>query len=138
LELPNGIALSPDEKYLYVAENKCNGDVGMRFDLPKLWMRYQLDENGSVVSREEFILAADSIPPRSPDGMKVDNVGNLYCTGPGGLHIYSAQGDAIAFLRFPIPPTNCAFGGKKGNILYVTARNAVYRLALKTKLKKQD
>jgi len=135
LELPNGIALSPDEKFLYVAENKCNEDVGRRFDMPKLWMRYTLDKNGLALSREEFIIAADSIPARSPDGMKVDNLGNLYCTGPGGLHIYNEKGVAIAFVRFQIPPTNCAFGGKNGNILYITARNAVYSLELKTKLK---
>ncbi len=135
LELPNGIALSPDEKYLYVAENKCNGDVSNRFDMPMLWMRYRLDDSLRVIKREEFIFAADSMPLRSPDGMEVDNLGNLYCTGPGGLSVYNSQGKPVAFLNFQIPPTNCAFGGKNGNILYITARNAVYKLTFPTKLK---
>ena len=128
LELPNGIALSPDEKYLYVAENRCDGDVSKRFEMPQLWMRYELDEHLRVVAREEFIYACDSIPARSPDGMKVDHRGNLYCTGPGGLFVYNSQGNPVAFLKLCIPPTNCAFGGKNQDILYITAKNAVYKV----------
>ncbi|MCK4745712.1 MAG: SMP-30/gluconolactonase/LRE family protein, partial [Bacteroidales bacterium] len=124
LELPNGIALSPDEKQLYVAENRCNGDVSKRFDMPQLWMRYELDEKLRVVNREEFIFASDSIPPRSPDGMKVDHRGNLFCTGPGGLFVYNPEGEPIAFLKLRIPPSNCTFGGANQNILYITAKNA--------------
>jgi len=128
LELPNGIALSPNEKYLYVAENRCNGAVSNRFDMPQLWMRYELDKELQVKKRETFIMAADSIPASSPDGMKADHRGNLYCTGPGGLFVYNSEGTPVAFLKLRIPTTNCAFGGKNQDILYITAKKAVYKV----------
>lgn len=128
LELPNGIVFSPDERFLYVAENKCGGSVSNRFDMPQLWMRYELDTNLKVVNREEFIIATDSIPPRSPDGLKTDRFGNLYCTGPGGLFIYNSDGEPVAFLKTKVPPSNCAFGGANGDILFITAKNSIYRV----------
>ena len=77
---PNGIALSPDESTLYVA----NSDQD-----PKVWMAYDLDESGASNARV-FYDVTDQTAPGAPDGMKVDTAGNIFATGPGGVWVFHA------------------------------------------------
>ncbi len=79
LSWPNGIALSPDEKYLYVANFEQEANPGKKV----FWMRYTLDDSGSVVDREVFFKAEDLSQPGGPDGMKVDQQGQPVCHRSG-------------------------------------------------------
>ena len=69
--------------------------------------------------------------PGNPDGMKVDEKGNLYSTGAGGIWVISPQGKHLGTLVFPEQPANLAFGDAEGRTLYVTARSSLYRIRLK-------
>jgi gluconolactonase len=66
-----------------------------------------------------------------PDGVKVDTEGNVYCTGPGGIWIFSVDGAHIETIEFPELPANCCFGDQNGKMLYVTARTGLYRIRVK-------
>jgi gluconolactonase len=120
LTRPNGIALSPDEKTLYVA----NSDEKHRF-----WMRYDLAADGSVSNGRVFADVSAEKEAGLPDGMKVDSQGNLFATGPGGLWIFSADGKHLATIKPPEQPANCAWGDD-GKSLYMTARTGLYRIKL--------
>jgi gluconolactonase len=128
---PNGIALSQDEKYLYVGNNEPADNLGNIESGKKSWFRYELNEDLTVKEKLEFIEAPDFNIPGSPDGMKIDVKGNFYCTGPGGLLIYDATGKYLGVISFPELPTNCAFGGKNNKTLFITARKQVFKIDLK-------
>jgi gluconolactonase len=128
LSWPNGIALSPDDRYLYVANLEVltvNGEDEYQVH----WMRYSLDEQGEVIEKTIFFTALDTSLPGGPDGMKVDQLGNLFVTGPGGILVVDTAGVHLGTIRIPIPATNLAFGPKE-NELFITARSTVYRLQL--------
>lgn len=128
LSWPNGIALSPDEKYLYVANMEIIQVEGEeQHDV--YWMRYTLNENGRVVDRQIFFRAPDASLPGGPDGMKVDQNGNLFVTGPGGILVLDSTGNYLGTISLPIPATNLAFGPAEREI-FVTARSEVYRITL--------
>jgi len=120
LNRPNGIALSPDEKTLYVA----NSDEKHRF-----WMRYDLAADGTVSNGRVFADVSAEKEEGLPDGMKVDSLGNLFATGPGGLWIFSSDGKHLATIKPPEQPANCAWGDD-GKSLYMTARTGLYRIKL--------
>jgi gluconolactonase len=67
------------------------------------------------------------------DGLKVDEAGNLYVCGPGGLWVLSPEGEHLATVRLPEEPHNLAWGGEDGRDLYITALTSVYRLRLALK-----
>lgn len=126
LSWPNGIALSPDEKYLYVAnmeEERVKGEDQYHV----FWMRYALDNTGQVTERKVFYTARDTSLPGGPDGMKVDRRGNLFLTGPGGILVVDPSGEHLGTIGLPIPASNLAFGPKEKE-LFVTARTTVVRI----------
>ncbi|KPK85997.1 MAG: hypothetical protein AMS27_06045 [Bacteroides sp. SM23_62_1] len=125
---PNGIALSPDEKYLYVGNSQYSSGTDQNNDEINSWYRYALNDDLSIIERIEFCRAPDSTVSGNPDGMKVDVNGNLYCTGPGGLLIFNAEGKYLGIIVLPALPTNCAFGGEDGKSLFITARQQVYKV----------
>ncbi|MCK4881071.1 MAG: SMP-30/gluconolactonase/LRE family protein [Bacteroidales bacterium] len=128
LSWPNGIALSPDERYLYVANMEIIPENGEdQYDL--FWMRYTLNENGEVVDKRVFFRATDMSLPGGPDGMKVDQKGNLFVTGPGGILVLDSAGVHLGTISLPIPATNLAFGPREREI-FVTARSTVYRVTM--------
>jgi gluconolactonase len=128
LSWPNGIALSPDERYLYVANMEIiQGDEEDQYDV--FWMRYTLSENGEVTDKNVFFRATDTTLPGGPDGMKVDRNGNLFVTGPGGILVVDSTGTHLGTISLPIPATNLAFGPREKE-LFVTARSTVYRIKM--------
>ena len=128
LSWPNGIALSPDERYLYVANMEILQENGEeKYDV--FWMRYSLNANGEPVDRKIFYRATDTKLPGGPDGMKVDRNGNLFVTGPGGILVLDSTGTHLGTMSIPIPATNLAFGPRERD-LYVTARSTVYRISM--------
>jgi gluconolactonase len=131
---PNGLAFSPDEKYLYVA----NSDPRR-----KLWMRYEVKADGTLGAGTVFYDVTRETADGLPDGLKVDKQGNLYCTGPGGVWIFSSQGKYLGRIQPPEIPANCAWGKQtqggssaalspreEAKTLYLTARKGVYRIQL--------
>lgn len=130
IDRPNGLLVSPDNKYLYVADNNNNTTGGSR----KL-LRFDLRQDGSVDAATRRVIF-DWKSGRGPDGLDVDRAGNLYVAGGrnnpnanetatefrGGIYVLSPEGKQLEFI--PIPDdevTNCAFGGAKGDTLFITA-----------------
>ncbi|MDX1430911.1 MAG: SMP-30/gluconolactonase/LRE family protein [Gammaproteobacteria bacterium] len=118
---PNGIALSPDEKYLYVA----NWD-----ERRKVVMRYALSADGMLSDGRVFFDMTAAPGEDALDGIKVDTNGNLYVSGPGGLWIISAEGRHLGTIVPPMHPHNLAWGDEDGRTLYMTARSGLYRMKL--------
>jgi len=129
LSWPNGIALSPDEKYLYVANFEITLVEGEE-QYQVFWMRYTLNEQGRVMDRTLFFTATDTSLPGGPDGMKVDKNGNLFLTGPGGILVVDPEGTHLGTIAIPIPATNLSFGPNEKE-LFITARSTLYRMVLK-------
>jgi gluconolactonase len=115
---PNGLAFSPDEKTLYVA----NSDENYR-----MWMRFDVNDDGTV--RNGRVFADVSAEPEEglPDGMKIDTLGNIWTTGPGGIWVLTPQGKHIGTIKPPEQPANCAWG-EDGKTLFITANTGLYRL----------
>jgi gluconolactonase len=121
LTFPNGIALSPDERTLYVA----NSD-------PKqpIWMRYTLDASGNVTDKRVFADASDLRNPPSPglpDGMAVAANGYLFATAPGGVLIFTPDGKRLGRIETGTAIANCAFGDD-GRTLYMTSHKMLARV----------
>ncbi|HEY1472398.1 MAG TPA: SMP-30/gluconolactonase/LRE family protein [Candidatus Acidoferrum sp.] len=123
LPRPNGIVFSPDEKYLYVSNSEPQ----------KTWMRYHVNADGTLANGELFYDATSDLRPGSPDGIKVDERGNLYGSGPGGVWIFSPAGKHIATILMPEKVANLNWGGKDSKTLFITASSSVYRIELKVK-----
>lgn len=123
---PNGIAFSPDEKKLYVASSDPDKAI---------WMVYDVKADGTIANGKVFFDAtawAKEKKPGLPDGMKVDKDGNLFATGPGGLHVFASDGTLLGTFDTGVPTANCNFGDD-GSTLYITANTALLRVKLNTK-----
>jgi gluconolactonase len=118
---PNGIAFSPDEKYLYV------GDWDEK---KKVVMRYEVQPDGSLKNGKLFFDMTSAPGEDALDGMKVDKDGNLYVSGPGGLWILSPEGKHLGTIIGPKHPHNFAWGDADGKTLYLCARSGLYRMRL--------
>lgn len=118
---PNGLAFSPDEKYLYVD----NWDTKK-----KVVMKYEVKPDGSLANGTVFFDMGNAPGEEALDGLKVDQKGNLYVSGPGGLWILSAEGKHLGTIKAPRLPANFAWGDADGQTLYMTARTGLYRMRL--------
>jgi gluconolactonase len=121
LKGPNGIAFSPDEKYLYVG----NWDPEK-----KIVMRYEVNRDATLSNGKVFFDMTSAPGQDAIDGIKVDQQGNLYVSGPGGLWILSPAGKHLGTIKAPKHPHNLAWGGEDGKTLYLTAQNVLYRMPL--------
>ncbi len=127
LTRPNGIAFSPDQKTLYVS----NSD-----EQRKVWMAYDVADNGTVSNGRVFFDVTTEKEHGLPDGMKVDERGNIYATGPGGVWVFSPAGEHLGTIKTPETPANCNWGDD-GKSLYITARTGLYRIKLAVAGEKQ-
>lgn len=112
---PNGIALSPDQKILYV-DDTSNGEL----------RAYTLAADGKPGAMVKIATTSSS-----PDGMAVDDQGNLFVATSAGVEAYAADGTLWGAITVPEQPANCAFGDADRKTLYITARTSVYRVQLK-------
>ncbi len=119
-EYPNGLALSPDERTLYVANTRSS----------KYVHRIDLDAAGNMTGRGIFADANGS-EPGIPDGLKVDSLGRVYCTAPGGIAVWNPDGTRVGVIKFPEQSVNFAFGGPDMRTLFCCAHTSVYTLRLK-------
>jgi gluconolactonase len=118
-EYPNGLAFSPDERTLYVANTRWTQYIH----------RFELDATGKVLRRSIFAeMASDNDKNGVPDGMKVDVEGRLYCTGPGGTWVFAPDGKRLGIIHTPEVPANICFGGPDLHTLFLTARTSIYAL----------
>jgi gluconolactonase len=122
LEGPNGLAFSPDERWLYVG----NWDP-----VAKVIKRYEVLPDGRVGDASIFYDMTDAPGDDALDGLKVDVQGNVYACGPGGLWILSPDGERLATIGLPEEPHNLAWGDEDARTLYLTALTSIYRLRLR-------
>ena len=122
LKGPNGIAFSPDEKFLYVG----NWDPAA-----KTVTRYPVRIDGALGAGVTFIDLTQEVPGEEAlDGIKVDTDGNLFLSAPGGVWVFSADGTHLGTISAPHPVHNFAWGGADGKTLYLCARSVLYRMPL--------
>jgi gluconolactonase len=119
---PNGIAFSPDERFLYVG----NWDPRR-----KQVLRFPVRADGNVGSPSVFADMTAELPgDEALDGIKIDVQGNVYVAAPDGLRIYAPDGRHLGTLTAPRPIHNIAWGGEDGRTLYLCARDRLYRIDL--------
>ena len=123
---PNGIGLSPDNKTLYVANSdpeKAN------------WMSFPVKEDGTLGEGKQFFDSTDMVKakkPGLPDGLKVDQQGNIWATGPNGVFVFDAMGKHLGSIITNDKTANCGFGDD-GSTLYITANDKLIRIKTKVK-----
>lgn len=125
LTFPNGIALSPDEKTLYVAVSDP--------EKAQYWA-YDVQADGTIANGRVLFDATAFVPTKKglPDGLKVDRNGILFATGPGGVLILSPEGKHLGTIDTGEPTANCGWGGD-GTTLYITANHTLCRIKTLTK-----
>ncbi|HRI65509.1 MAG TPA: SMP-30/gluconolactonase/LRE family protein [Polyangium sp.] len=114
LDRPNGIALSPDQKTLYV-DDTTTGDI----------RSYVLAADGTAGAMAKLVTTGGN-----PDGMAVDDQGNLFVSAMAGVEVYDSEGNLWGTITVPEQPANCAFGDGDRKTLYITARTSLYRVKL--------
>jgi gluconolactonase len=124
LNAPNGIGLSPDGKTLYVANAE---------RVRPIWMAYPVRADGSIGEGRQFAEASAWVKDGTgvPDGLKVDINGNLFATGPGGVHVFAPDGTRLGRIETGVPTGNLAWG-EDGSVLYIAANHDILRLRTKT------
>jgi gluconolactonase len=125
LTRPNGLAFSPDEKTLYIAVSDPDKAV---------WMAYDVKPDGTLGKGRVFFDSTSLVKGRKglPDGMKVDEKGNLFATGPGGIFIFSPDGKHLGTINTGQATANCAWG-EDGSVLYICADMYIARLKTSTR-----
>ena len=117
---PNGLAFSPDEKVIYIADSSNRRHV----------RAFEVDSDGNLGHGSVFAEIHSELPG-NPDGMKVDVEGNLYVAAAGGVWVFSAQGEHLGVISTPETPANLAWGGKDWRNLFITAGTSLYRAKMK-------
>jgi gluconolactonase len=118
---PNGLAFSPDEKYFYVDNWE---------DKRKIILRYEVNPDGTLSNGNVFFDMTSAEGEDALDGMKIDQKGNLYVSGPGGLWIISPEGKHLGTIVPPEHPHNFNWGDDDARTLYLCARTGLYRIRL--------
>jgi len=127
LTRPNGIAFSPDQKTLY---------IGNTDEKNKIWMAYDVADNGTVSNGRVFFDVNSEKEEGMPDGLKIDEKGNMWASGPGGIWVFSPAGKHLGTIKMPEVPANCNWGDDWKS-LYITARTGLYRIKLSVAGEKQ-
>ena len=115
--VPNGLAFSPDESLLYIADTERNH------------IRV-FDVNAQGGAENGRIFAEIPGEPLAPDGIKVDSEGNIYSTGNGGVWVFNPEGRRLGIITVPELPANLSWGDGDWKTLYITARSSLYRVRL--------
>jgi gluconolactonase len=124
LSAPNGIAFSPDEKILYVAQSDPNAPI---------WMAFDVQDDGNITNGRVLMDGTELLKKSKglPDGLKVDKQGNLFATGPGGVLVMTPEGKHLGTISTGELISNCGFGND-GQTLYMTSDMYLCRIRLST------
>lgn len=114
---PNGLAFSPDEKKLYIDDSSKRRHIRV----------FDVGDDGSL-SNGRIFHDMNVAEPGSPDGMKVDMSGHIYCTGAGGVWVFDDKGNHLGTVVTPEKPANCAWGDDDWKSLYITACTSIYKI----------
>lgn len=117
---PNGLAFSPDEAILYVADSAFSHDP----DAPRVIRAYKVGDDGSLSGGEVFCEVSVGLP----DGLRIDTDGNVWTSAGPGIEVWSPGGDLLGRINFPNDVANLTFGGPKRNRLFITCTYEVYAL----------
>ena len=122
---PNGLAFSPDERRLYIAQSDAKAAI---------WRVFDVRRDGAIENSRVLLDVTSMVPTKKglPDGLKIDTEGNLFATGPGGVLVITPEGKHLGTIATGQATSNCAFGDD-GRTLYMTADDYVMRVRLKTK-----
>lgn len=126
MTFPNGLAFSPDEKTLYVAQSDPDRAI---------WMAFPVESDGTLGKGRVFFDSTAAVKAGKlglPDGMKVDQHGNLFATGPGGVLVFAADGTHLGTIDTMQKTANCNWGGD-GSVLYMCADDYLMRIRTSTK-----
>ena len=128
---PNGLAFSPNGKYLYVADSGAANPGNFDLSRPHNIQVFELDDDENIISNKIFA----EINNGFPDGMTVDVHGNLFVCDPNGkkIHIFESSSNYIGNINIPERVANCTFGGENKSDLYITASTSLYRLKTLTR-----
>ncbi len=124
---PNGLAFSSDETKLYVSDSE-----------KRHILVFQVKPDGTLTNRQVFAQLNESPEKGVPDGMKVDLQGNVYCSGSGGVWVFSPNAQLLGKIIVPEVVTNLAWGNKDYKTLYITATHTLYRIRLNIAGSRQD
>jgi gluconolactonase len=125
-EQPNGLAFSPDESLLYIADS----GLTHRVEGPRHLRRFTVSANGRTISGGEVFAVC---PVNVYDGFRVDAQGNLWLSAGDGVHCHASDGSLLGKIRIPEPVANLCFGGPKLNRLFVCASTSLYSVFLNTR-----
>ncbi len=118
LDRPNGLCLTLDETRLYVDDSSQRCHI----------RQFDVTSDGTLTGGDVWLEMARPEFSGDPDGMKLDQNGRLFCTGPGGVWVMDPNGERLGMLRIPEQPANLAWGDEDGKGLYITARTSVYHI----------
>lgn len=123
---PNGLAFSPDERTLYVAQSD---------PARALWYAFPVKDDGTLGERRLFADVTELAKTMQglPDGLKVDRDGHIFATGPGGVLVYAPDGTRLGRIETGEKTANCAWGGEHGSTLFLTADSYLLRIETRTK-----
>lgn len=121
---PNGLAFSKDESRLYVAESGSSHDASV----PSVLKVYDVVPGGELAHVRDFA----EIDSGLPDGLRVDQHDNVWCSANDGVHVFAPTGDLIGKVLVPERVANLTFGGERGNVLFITATTSVYSVFVNT------
>jgi gluconolactonase len=122
---PNGLAFSPDEKILYVADSSVTHDQQGAHEI----VAFDVSAEGKLSSRRTFAVIDSGVP----DGFRVDVDGNIWTSAADGVHCIAPDGELIGKILAPETVTNVAFGGPKRNRLFITAATSLYSIYVGTR-----
>lgn len=134
--MPNGLALSPDGKTLYI-DNTYDDESfwNVNSDKDNFVWAYDVNDDGTISNGRKFaeLYLTGEVLDRlgkssGADGMKVDSDGNVYVATYAGLQIFNSEGNFVGIINFPTYPVNCCFGGPENKTLYVTSYNKIYSI----------
>ncbi|MCX5683328.1 MAG: SMP-30/gluconolactonase/LRE family protein [Planctomycetota bacterium] len=114
--MPNGLAFSPDEKFLYIADS----------GKPHHIRRFAVKADNTLEGGDVFV----TISPGGPDGIRCDRAGRLFSSAGDGVQVFTAEGKLIGKIRTPLTAANLCFGGPEGKTLFITARTSVWAVNL--------
>ena len=122
---PNGLAFSPDESFLYVADSGFSHDP----DGPHHIRAYDVSADGKGVSNSRVLT---DVEPGLPDGFRIDVEGNIWTSAQDGVHSYAPDGTLLGKIRIPETVSNLTFGGPRRNRLFITATQSLYAVFVGT------